>query len=282
VVSWDKDPKVFISKALSPSEPVHVELSPDDLTATVVVPDRQLSLAIGKEGQNTRLAARLTGWRLDIKGHTEWEELREERLKEEQELAAAIALEEKDVPAVVAEAEAVAAQAEEAAAELELAEATTVANDELETQVEPAVDVVEESVAEAPEAADDGIPAEATEELDEEQILEALIIEDEQAQETAAEVPQVADAGFSVEDLESFTLGASELLDDEDDEDAEDERELAIEDVDLVPSLSVVIPDAGKIRFAEDIVEESRGGTRGNRKGRRSGASSRGPKKGGR
>jgi N utilization substance protein A len=77
IVSWDEEPKTFITNALSPSEPVHVELLEQEQTAIVVVPDRQLSLAIGKEGQNTRLAARLTGWRLDIKGMTEWEEIKE-------------------------------------------------------------------------------------------------------------------------------------------------------------------------------------------------------------
>ena len=78
VVQWDSDPKVFISRSISPSEVVHVELAQGEPTATVVVPDKQLSLAIGKDGQNARLAARLTGWKLDIKGHAEWEVIRKE------------------------------------------------------------------------------------------------------------------------------------------------------------------------------------------------------------
>ena len=73
VVPWEQDVTGFIAKAISPSEVVHVELNQPEQTAIVVVPDRQLSLAIGKEGQNARLAARLVGWRLDIKGLTEWE-----------------------------------------------------------------------------------------------------------------------------------------------------------------------------------------------------------------
>ena len=77
VVPWDDDPKEFIAKALSPSEVVHVELEPSEQTAVVAVPDRQLSLAIGREGQNARLAARLAGWRLDIKGLSEWEAYQE-------------------------------------------------------------------------------------------------------------------------------------------------------------------------------------------------------------
>jgi len=67
VVSWSPDAAVFIANALSPAQVLNVELNEDEEIATVVVPDRQLSLAIGKEGQNARLAAKLTGWRIDIK-----------------------------------------------------------------------------------------------------------------------------------------------------------------------------------------------------------------------
>jgi len=67
VVSWSPDASVFIANALSPAQVLNVELGEDEGIATVVVPDRQLSLAIGKEGQNARLAAKLTGWRIDIK-----------------------------------------------------------------------------------------------------------------------------------------------------------------------------------------------------------------------
>jgi len=67
VVTWSPDVSVFIANALSPAQVLGVELDEGDGIATVVVPDRQLSLAIGKEGQNARLAAKLTGWRIDIK-----------------------------------------------------------------------------------------------------------------------------------------------------------------------------------------------------------------------
>jgi len=67
VVTWSPDASVFIANALSPAQVLGVELDEGDGIATVVVPDRQLSLAIGKEGQNARLAAKLTGWRIDIK-----------------------------------------------------------------------------------------------------------------------------------------------------------------------------------------------------------------------
>jgi len=67
VVMWDPNPSVFIANALSPAQVSSVELDEKQGIATVVVPDKQLSLAIGKEGQNARLAAKLTGWRIDIK-----------------------------------------------------------------------------------------------------------------------------------------------------------------------------------------------------------------------
>ena len=67
VVEWADDPAVFIANALSPAQVSSVELNQAENTATVAVPDKQLSLAIGKEGQNARLAAKLTGWRIDIK-----------------------------------------------------------------------------------------------------------------------------------------------------------------------------------------------------------------------
>ncbi len=73
VVEWGPEVRTFITNALSPAKvnDVYLDDSGDAKTAVVVVPDRQLSLAIGKEGQNARLAAKLTGWRIDIKSETE-------------------------------------------------------------------------------------------------------------------------------------------------------------------------------------------------------------------
>ena len=73
VVLWEPNLSAFIANALSPAQVVHVELNETEEAATVVVPDKQLSLAIGKEGQNVRLAAKLTGWRIDIKSASEAE-----------------------------------------------------------------------------------------------------------------------------------------------------------------------------------------------------------------
>ena len=67
IVPFSDDPSDFVMKALSPARVKEVRIHEDTGTAEVIVPDYQLSLAIGKEGQNARLAARLTGWRIDIR-----------------------------------------------------------------------------------------------------------------------------------------------------------------------------------------------------------------------
>ena len=67
VVPWAKDPKAYITRALSPSQVMRVKLDEEENTAVAVVPENQLSLAIGKEGQNARLAAKLTNWKVEIK-----------------------------------------------------------------------------------------------------------------------------------------------------------------------------------------------------------------------
>ncbi|MCH7712989.1 MAG: transcription termination/antitermination protein NusA [Chloroflexi bacterium] len=261
VVAWDKDPKVFIAKALSPSEVVEVEFADDNQTAIVVVPDRQLSLAIGKEGQNARLAARLTGYRLDIKGMTEWEQIREERLRQR---------------ATAQKEEAVAVLTEETGVEAETPAAT------LATEIEPAVEdataqtVAEPEVAAEVQAEETPAPAaEVTEALDEDQLLEALIREEEEA--TAAEATGEDSAGLSVEELQSFTLEDVGPLDDEEEE---EDSLPELPELPELPDLSALAPDAGKIRFAEDLIDDVRGGRTG-RRGRRGGGA-RGGSRGGR
>ena len=72
IVPWDEDPKKFIAAALNPADVTRVDiLSEEEHSARVIVPDDQLSLAIGKEGQNVRLAAKLTGWKVDIKAQSQ-------------------------------------------------------------------------------------------------------------------------------------------------------------------------------------------------------------------
>ena len=71
IISWDENPALLIENALSPAKVISVMADPDEKTALVIVPDYQLSLAIGKEGQNARLAARLTGFKIDIKSESQ-------------------------------------------------------------------------------------------------------------------------------------------------------------------------------------------------------------------
>jgi len=182
VVPWSENTEEFIANALSPARVLRVYLFPDENTAKVVVPDMALSLAIGKEGQNARLAHKLTGWRIDISSETEAaeeavrleEQAREaaERAKEQEEARAAAA-------ALLAEAEALvdaeetgvsAPDAEDAVVDAEAA--TVVAEEPLgasqelqETAIEPEADdsgQAEEPSAEVP-VSDEGQDTEADE-----------------------------------------------------------------------------------------------------------------------
>ena len=87
IIRWSPDPVTFINNALAPAKVLGVELFEDEGVGLVTVPDYQLSLAIGREGQNVRLAARLTGWRLDITSESEAEETRARYLAEREERA---------------------------------------------------------------------------------------------------------------------------------------------------------------------------------------------------
>ena len=152
VVQWDANSSRFVANALSPAQVVRVSVNEAENTASVVVPDRQLSLAIGKEGQNARLAAKLTGWRIDI---------RSESLAEQEGLAGAppaAAAEEKE--AVAAEAppatpakrkRGAAAKEEPAVAERPLTpeeEAVlAIAEEEVEAAEEPTAEEIGEEVA---------------------------------------------------------------------------------------------------------------------------------------
>src|SRR5690625_4454088 len=92
IVKWSEDPVVYVSNALSPSEVINVIVDEENEATTVIVPDYQLSLAIGKRGQNARLAAKLTGWKIDIKSETE---AREEGLLTD-DVTSQVTLEEED------------------------------------------------------------------------------------------------------------------------------------------------------------------------------------------
>ncbi len=229
VVRWDPNPKVFLANALSPSEVVHVELHEETGNALAVVPERQLSLAIGKEGQNARLAAKLTNCRLDIKSMSEWELIRSQRqVAEEHKPAgeeAVMAVEEPEAEAAVLEAEAVVAEAQAQAAEATTAEAEAV--------IAAGVEAVE--AGDAPAAETEEAEAVPSNKLTAEEELALLALEEAEAA-TAAEP-----------------------------EEDEGEGEEFDNSVFIVP---VPATGPGLIRFAEDIMEDFRGpGRRGRRRG---------------
>ena len=154
VIKWDPDAANFVSNALSPAQVVDVTIDEAEHKATVVVPDRMLSLAIGKEGQNARLAAKLTGWRIDIHSQSASERAAQgieeapssfepyapgetpdiDIIEEAEEIAAAATLEEAPVPAAPRPAPApvaAAPESEAAAEEEDIAFATALAQMEV-------------------------------------------------------------------------------------------------------------------------------------------------------
>ena len=308
VIEWDPNPRVLISRALSPADVGGVDLDPDENTAYVVVPESQMSLAIGRDGQNARLAARLSGWRLDIKNVEQWEALRSARAAEAARIAAAQAEAAEEAARIAAEAEAAAAEvAAPVDPEPETVELAPVADvvAEAEALLEPAPVsetvqaeieslITEEVVAPAeaePEPVVEPVAAEPQEivaetspepdlapdvETDEDALLEALMAEEEAAAAAAAELDAADDesVGLSVDALDSLTIDdVVEEFDEEEEEFEDEEEEADPEMAELLAGLPNLAPDAGKIRFAEDIVGDFRGG--GNRR-RRGGGNRRG------
>ena len=247
LVRWDKDPRVFIANALSPSEVVHVDTTGADESAIVVVPERQLSLAIGKEGQNARLAAKLVNFRLDIKSMSEWEEIKARRQTDVEEATRAAVLE-KQAGAPASETTSVAE-----------AESVEVVAEELEAVVAEAEQIVEEAAqALALEAAVDEADAPVLE-VAGEVVAEEEAIAPAAVQETAKLSPE--------EELALLALEEEEEEQDDDDEDGEETAER--EDVWKVPAVLPAVAGTGQIRFAEDIIGNARSAGRSGRKGKR-------------
>ncbi len=263
VLEWNKDVGRFIANSLNPAQVMRVELDPTTQAAIAVVPDRQLSLAIGKEGQNARLAAKLTGWNVDIKSATEAEAYAEERARIQAEAAAVAAVTPAvvEVPSEVAEAPVVvdapieiAATAEPALAEPSVIEAPVeVPAPAAPIEAEP---VLVEAVAD--------IPVPVTPEPGEPEIIQV-----------AAEVETQNDLESLLESEDEFDL---EALEEATRPDTEPEPAVAVveqasirdipEDVWSIPQIRPA-EEPGSIRFAEDI-QGLRGGVTA-RRARRSG-----------
>lgn len=188
VVAWDADTKTFIANALSPASVTDVYLDEEERTAEVVVPDRALSLAIGKEGQNARLAAKLTGWRIDIKSETEAAE-EAERLAAKRERAKQ---REKELEEAREAASQLLAQAE---ASLEEEEAALEGTEE--ESPEPTEATEEEEALD--EAEDSSAEQEPSEEASEETMKETENQVSEDEEETKEPAPEETTSGGDAE-----------------------------------------------------------------------------------
>ncbi len=242
VVEWDPDPTVFIAHALSPSQVLRVDVEPATLSATAVVPDRQLSLAIGKEGQNARLAAKLSGWKIDIRSDAE-------------AAAARAPAPAPTAEAVAAAAQAIATQAEEAA------------------QPAPVVEVPQPAPAPAPEVvevaaqvAEVAAPAPAPE------AVEPAPVPETPAPQAPAPQPEPAPAGEPRTPVEAEVAEA--LFEQERARHEPEPVAVAAQSLSELPEevwtvrRPPVSAEPGQIRFAEDI-EELRPDGPGRRRGGR-------------
>ena len=188
IVEWREDTRAFISEALSPARVKEVRLDEEEMVATVIVPDHQLSLAIGKEGQNARLAARLTGYKIDIRSESQdlGLEIDEEtglpvQPEAQTEAGETIAAPEETVPTDATDAAVVAGSEE---AEQEPAEELTAP---VADEVEPVVEAATEDLVEP-------VPEDATQESAESG-ADAVAVEDPAADEENNETDAAADSG---------------------------------------------------------------------------------------
>ena len=270
VIPWNEDPAVYIGHALSPAQTTRVEIT-GDRSALVVVPEQQLSLAIGREGLNARLAARLTGWKIDIRSTSEVLAEEAERVARGPEQLTAtqqVAEEEPEVDAIVAEAVSVAEEAEtQAAAEVTPAEEVAA----IATPVEaPTVDEPESGIQQEQEAI--AITGESV--SDEAAVAEAVspvapAKTDKDIEEELRKLQEEEEALLRA--LEE-TKGDSDKDDKE--EASEDGEESQSFDFDaFLQEYQSERPGetGGGIRFAEDIFPERGGRFRGGRDDRRGG-----------
>lgn len=251
VVQWDRDPSIFIANSLSPAQVARVEIEEEEQAAMVVVADRHLSLAIGKEGQNARLAAKLTGWRIDIKGVSD---AGESKIR-----AAAIAALTQPAPKVEEPTpEPVTAAAEAPATETETSEPAEA--------VPAAAEVIEEAVAVAEEAA----AALADESVDAE-VQEPVEVEDVAVPEELVPVAEMA----AMDDVEPDLGGFPEP-------EFPEVMPQAIEDIWPSTEQEIYRP-ATELRFAEDLdlFIPGRGGGKSKGKKRKGGKKGRGQGTGG-
>ena len=249
VVPWAKDPKAYVTRALSPSQVMRVKLDEEEQSAIAVVPENQLSLAIGKEGQNARLAAKLTSWKVEIKSNVEMDEIEKAAALAEEEARLKAVAEAPDEPAV----EVVDEPVEAPAAVVEVTEEVVDEVAEVAAEVEePAIEEPVAAEAEEPEIETPAAEVEEPEPEEEPEILEEVVLRE-----------LLSDVEETQPEKEEALVGASETA-------------TSIEDLseDVWSVRKVPVAQPGVIRFREDIAELDGpdGPRRGRRRRRRGGA----------
>lgn len=217
VIRWSPDPATYISNALSPARVTEVRLmNPEERQAHVLVPEDQLSLAIGKEGQNVRLAARLTGWKIDIKDVAKYdyeaednkvaeqiaqrqralEAEQEEQKKRERLAAELVAKHQAKLAAQKAEAEALAAETSDESADSENEEDLSAVPEAADETISTDSSAEEEDIEEIESSAEDSLEAldEDSEELDSESDLETEATSEIQNNQAMDENPDSTDS----------------------------------------------------------------------------------------
>ncbi len=228
VVEWSNDPKILITSSLNPAQVTKVELNEDDNVAVVWVPNQHLSLAIGKEGQNARLAAKMTDWKIDIRSVEPEEKTEEENEKSEKIFDPGLG---ENVFRKTVEEEIYEEEIYEEVAEEVVEEVTE------EVTEEVAEEITEETVAEevTEEITEETVAEEVTEEVAEE-VTEETVVEEvtEEAEEPAINVKQTK---VKTEEEELTTLRDAD------------------EDLFSIEKLFGTTDNQNQIRFAEDIDE---------------------------
>ncbi len=238
VLEWNRDISRFIANALNPAQVLRVELDAENQAAIAVVPDRQLSLAIGKEGQNARLAAKLTAWSVDIKSSTEAEALALERAR-------------------IAAEEAAAAAAAEAARQAEESLSAVAEAPEEAPPVEPELAVATAEDALVAEAAVQEVPEAIVEVVPEEEPVEEVVDEEAAAAAQAEREREEAEILAELEREEAEFLAALEA--EEREREAKAAQEVEATSLRDLPEHVWAIPtpagqsEPSQIRFAEDI-----------------------------
>ena len=243
ILEWNKDPNRYIQNALSPSEVLRVDVDQNNGTAVAIVPNRHLSLAIGKEGQNARLAAKLCGWAVDIKSDMDVDLSSLEEQKSDTEIEGAEASQDVIEGSITDE------------------ELYQLIENTLTTTVDPITDEIEQIAESAVAEQQPGIVQKDSGEQEFQEILQS----DNEVETTVDEDPLTPEEELLLLEMEEEEQAKKE----ETAETAASISELP-EDIWSIHRAGAGSPQAGAIRFAEDI-DELRGGVTGRREKRGSG-----------